>query len=203
MLDPLTGGLASRVYLAAFPKPRSAYEIAKMAAPGLPRNASGRILSLADQFPGFFEVSVERTARRKFKCVMLSKPDPFISRLSAECQLDHDEVELIESLAPCFREVVGGYLILALNRNPDYLKRSICAFRELLSVLCACINIAMCPRTVVSKVEGLMGGEIASFAEVAAGAASWETLTNLCRKVSSAAPLPLRIASGLIQFALL
>ena len=100
MLDPLTGGLASRVYLAAFPKPRSAYEIAKMVVPNLPRNASGR-------------------------------------------------------------------------------------------------------RTVVSKVEGLMGEGIASFAEVAVGAALWETLTNLCKKVSSAAPLPLRIASSLIQFALL
>lgn len=70
------------------------------------------------------------------------RAEPFISKLSTECQLNHDEVEAFKSLVPDFREIVGAYLDMTLKRNPDYLRREVKAFEELLNGLCLTLYIA-------------------------------------------------------------
>jgi hypothetical protein len=140
--DPLMGGLASRVYLAAFPHFRSCYEIAKMVVSGSAANSSGRMLSLAEKFADHFEVKAEQVSRHKVRTLIMSRAEPFISKLSTECQLNQEEVEVLKSLAPDLREIVGAYLDMTLKRNPDYLRREVKAFEELSNALCLTLYIA-------------------------------------------------------------
>jgi hypothetical protein len=202
--DPLEGGLASRVYLAAFPCFRSCYQIAKMVVSGSAVNSSGRILKLALKFDGHFDIKDERVTMHRVRTLIMSKAEPFISKLATECQLSPDEVEALKSFVPNFRKIMGAYVDLTLRRKPDYLKHEVKAFEELLNALCLTLYIArLCSHAspqatdfslsmlgvtlpVVLGTGGLCNEEILHFTRNLANITSQKTLTDMYIKVRKA-----------------
>jgi hypothetical protein len=142
-MDPLEEGLASRVYIAAFPCFRSTYEIAKMVVPGSSAvNSSGRILKLTEKFPTHFKIKTEQVTKHKTRTLIMSEVQPFLSKLSEACQLSPEEVKVINAFEPNFRNVMGIYLELTLKRDPRYLALSLKAFEELSNALCLTLYMA-------------------------------------------------------------
>lgn len=132
--DPFEGGLASRIYLAAFSRPISSYEVAKKVIPFSPaQNASGRILRVVERFPEYFLLTTERMTKRKLRTLIKSKFEPLLSRLEETCQLDSEELSILKSFENDFRRAFGIFLDLTLKRDKDYLTRSLNAFEELLN----------------------------------------------------------------------
>ncbi|MBC7129888.1 hypothetical protein H5T51_01535 [Candidatus Bathyarchaeota archaeon] len=141
--NPLEEGLVCRIYLAAFPRPRSSYEIAKMVVRGgSAQNSSGRVLKVAEKFSNYFSVMEERVSKHKARTLILSNAQPFFSRLIEECQLNAEEAELLKELEQDFRRIMDVYLNLTLNRNPKYLTSDLNAFQELSTALALTLYIA-------------------------------------------------------------
>ena len=64
--DPFEGGLPSRIYVAAFPRYRTSYEIAEMVVPeSSAKNSSGRILKLAGRFSKYFRIKTKHVSKYK------------------------------------------------------------------------------------------------------------------------------------------
>lgn len=141
--NPLEEGLVSRIYLAAFPRPRSSYEIAAMVVRGdSAKNSSGRVLKIVEKFPDYFSVIEERVSKHKTRTLILSNAQPFFSRLTGECQLSTEEAELLKNLEQSFRRTMDVYLNLTLKRNPKYLTLDLNAFQELATALALTLYIA-------------------------------------------------------------
>ena len=141
--NPFEGGLPSRIYVAAFPRYRSSYEIAEMVVPGSSaKNSSGRILKLVEKFPKYFKVNTERVSRHRIRTLIMSEAQPFFSRLAEVCQLSPEEMETLKNFEPYFRRIMNVYLELTLKRDPYYLTRSINAFEDLSSALCLTLYMA-------------------------------------------------------------
>jgi hypothetical protein len=78
----------------------------------------------------------------RVRTLIMSKAEPFISKLATECQLSPDEIEALKSFVPNFRKIMGAYIDLTLRRKPDYLKHEVKAFEELSNGLCLTLYIA-------------------------------------------------------------
>jgi len=141
--NPFEGGLPSRIYVAAFPRYRTSYEIAEMVVPGgSAKNSSGRILKLVEKFPKYFRMKIEQVSKYKTRTLIMSKAQPFFSRLAEVCQLSPEEMETLKNFEPYFRRIMDVYLELTLRRDPYYLTRSINAFEDLSSALCLTLYMA-------------------------------------------------------------
>jgi len=142
--DPLGEGLPSRIYIAAFPRSRTSYRIAKMIIPESPaKNSSGRLLRLIEGIPEYFRVETERVSPYRIRILITSDAQPFFSRLAETCQISPGEMETLENFEPFFRRVVDTYLDAALRRNPRYLTRSLNAFSELSNILCLTLYLSL------------------------------------------------------------
>ena len=202
IVDPLKEGLASRLYIAAFPRFRTTYEIAKMVVPGRSAwNSSGRILKLAEKFPTHFKIKTERVTRHKMRTLIMSEAQPFLSKLSETCQLTTEEVEALNAFEPNFRSVMDIYLELTLKRNPNYLALSLNAFEELSNALCLTLYMAKICSYATEQAKtfsfsmlgitlpGVLGAEEISnvdwvnFAKKLTNIASQQTITELYAKV--------------------
>jgi hypothetical protein len=188
-----------------------------MVVSGSAANSSGRMLTLAEKFADHFEIKAEQVSRHKVRTLIMSKAEPFISKLSTECQLNHDEVEAFKSLVPDFREIVGNYLDMTLKRNPDYLRREVKAFEELSNALCLTIYIArLCSHAspqatdfslsmlgvtlpVVLGTGGLCNEEIFRFTRNLANITSQKTLTDMYTKVRKAISPQYEVAMAMLE----
>jgi len=141
--DPLGEGLVSRIYLAAFPQPRSSYEIARLVVRGESINSSGRILKVAEKFPDLFFLREERVSRHKMRTLIFSNMEPFLLRLSEECGLSSEEANILRGFEANFRKLVGIYLDLTLKHmDPEYLRGNVNAFEDLSTALRLTLYIA-------------------------------------------------------------
>jgi hypothetical protein len=145
------------------------------------------------------------------------RAEPFISKLSTECQLNHDKVEAFKSLVPDFREIVGAYLDMTLKRNPDYLRREVKAFEELLNGLCLTLYIArLCSNAhpqatesslsmlratlpVVLGAGGLCNEEIFCFTRKLAKTVRQKTLIDMYTKVRKAVSPQYEVAMTMLE----
>ncbi|MEM3641758.1 MAG: hypothetical protein QXH37_07560 [Candidatus Bathyarchaeia archaeon] len=205
--NPFEGGLASRIYLAAFPRPISSYGVAKKVIPCSPaQNASGRILRVVERFPEYFSLTNERVARRKFRTLIRSKFEPLLSRLAETCQLDSEELNVLKSFENNFRKAFEIFLDLTLKRDRGYLTRSLNAFEELLNALCLMAYMArlcshaqteakafsfhMLSRTLpnVLEVSDISNSELISIAKKLSQTISQQTIAMLYTKLRKKVP---------------
>jgi len=216
--DPFKGGLASRIYLAAFSRPISSYEIAKRVIPSSPaQNASGRILRVVEGFPEYFSLTTERITRRKFRTLIRSKFEPLLSRLAETCQLDSEELNILRSFENNFRKAFGIFLDLTLKRDRDYLTRSLNAFEELLNALCLMAYMArlcshsqnetkafsfyMLSRTLpdVLEVTGMGNSELINIAKDLSQTISYQAIAKLYTKLRKRVPPAYEIAFTMLE----
>lgn len=203
--DPLEGGLASRVYIAAFPRLRSSYEIAKIVVPGSSaKDSSGRILKLVERFPKHFRVKSEQMSKHRTRTLIMSEAQPFFSKLAETCQLNADEIETLMSFEPHFRRSMSVYLELTLKRDPRYLTGNLNAFEELSNALCltlymakvcsyapqqaATFSFSMMSITLPGLIgtSGIMNAEWMNLAKDLTSMSSQQTITNLYTKIRNA-----------------
>jgi len=206
MDDPLGGGLPSRIYVAAFPRPRTSYQIAKMIIPESPaENSSGRLLRLVEKFPKYFRVESEWVSPHRMRVLITSDAQPFFSRIAEECQLSQREKETLEKFELHLRGAMDAYLEATLGRNPRYLTRSLNAFHEVSSVLCLTLytakNILQFPQIVryALETDGFNCEELMKAAEILAETSSRETIIRLCIKIREATTPLFRLILAMID----
>ena len=216
--NPFEGGLPSRIYVAAFPRYRSSYEIAEMVVPeSSAKNSSGRILKLVERFPKYFRIKTEQASRYKMRTLIMSEAQPFFSRLSQACQLSQEEMGALENFELYFRKIMDVYLELTLERDPYYLTRSINAFDELSSALCLTLYMArICSQAPQQATKfsfsmlkitlpGLLGASEISDAEWSNLAknltriASQQTITDLYTKIRKIVPASYELAFKMLE----
>jgi len=143
-LDPLCEGVLSRIYMAAYPKPRTSYEVAKLILPGSePCSSSGRILRTALSRKDLFKFKREDVSPFRVRVLITSRVEPFLERLTEGCELEHGELEALKGyLEGGFRKVAGIYLQTVLEKRRTYLASNVNAFEELLSILAVTLRLA-------------------------------------------------------------
>ena len=142
--DPLSQGLPSRIYLAAYPKPKTGYKIAEMILPGSkPQNTAGRVTKTMLEYREYFDIKYVRVSEIKVKALFCSKAQPLLNRLAEECGLEPSEKKMLEGyLETDFRAAVGEHLRGLLKGSPDFLSRDVNAFETLTGLLAFIFYIA-------------------------------------------------------------
>ena len=135
--EPLSEGLPSRIYLAAYPNWITSYQIAKLILPGSkPKDSAGRITKTVSNYIECFEREYRRITEFKMVTAIRSRVKPFLERLAGEFRLEPNEKAALEPyLESGFRRAVGEHLEGLLKMTPNYLSRDVNAFQELSSLL--------------------------------------------------------------------
>ena len=77
--DPLCEGLPSRIYIAAYPEPKTSYSIAKLISPNSrPQNSAGRIIKTVLLYRNLFELKRIEVSDFRVKTLISSKVEPFL-----------------------------------------------------------------------------------------------------------------------------
>jgi hypothetical protein len=136
-MNPLSGGLCSRIYLAAYPKWCSCYEVARFVFPFTkPRNAAGRISKEVSFYREYFDTKLEAITEFKMRTVVISKHQPFLQFIQERCKFTIEEAEVLgQYLGSDFRKAFGIYLDATLRVSKDYLAKDLDALSELSMLL--------------------------------------------------------------------
>ena len=142
--DPLCEGLPSRIYIAAYPEPKTSYSIAKLISPNSrPQNSAGRIIKTVLLYRNLFELKRIEVSDFRVKTLISSKAEPFFEKLVIGCRLEPEEREVLKTyLKGDFRKAVGIYLQATLKNCGTYLAANLNAFEELLSLLVVMLYLA-------------------------------------------------------------
>lgn len=137
IVDPLSEGLPSRIYLAAYPEPKTSYQIAKMILSGSrARDAAGRVGKTIIKYREYFDIKHVRVSELKVKALIHSRVQPLLDRLVEECRLEPSEKKMLEGyLETDFRVAVGEHLRGLLKGSPGFLSREVNAFETLTGLL--------------------------------------------------------------------
>lgn len=136
-VNPLKGGLSARIYLAAYPKWRTCYEVAKLVfSYTKPRNAAGKVSKEVHTHLEYFDTKREFLSEFKIRTLIRSKHQLFLQLLREQSDFDTEEAKLLEQyLDSGFREAFGVYLDATLKTSRDYLGKDLDAFNELSTLL--------------------------------------------------------------------
>lgn len=143
-VDSLHGGLCARIYLAAYPKWLTCYEIAKKVFPKVEtRNVAGKVSKVVSINRELFDTKLEKVGEFKMRTLVRSRHEPLLKIISERCELTPEEERVLAIyLNSKFRDALDVYIEETLRRSPDYLRGDLDAFNELAANLAFLFSIS-------------------------------------------------------------